>query len=616
MYNRETCFFWFGLVWFVLLCYQHYQRRWSMDGSAAQSAPLHPSPQGVPSKGCVEKDGNARATVCRNLICSVSPSNPLSSQCVCVNRLHLCYASLVNLLPLTPSILCSLPNAHLRLAASVFRNKVMSTTPTSYDCNRASYPQQLQSHIETLLLLFLRDFCAEGASPTRSGYRASHLQTIAQAFYVLQIVQCSVAPRREQETSHSILQRSGGTTYLDVCTERDLYYRNPPLFAPRGQRATHDSIKRLCSWLEVVARVHPHQQREGPLLTSLFRSPRCLLSRLWRGTQGTASLTPLHTRESLGITAAGKSVLVGAVLLELCDPSELIDVSACGSVGITLTYPLAVRMVGCREAGGRQAARDGISLTQRYKLVLIEKESVHHALLQSMTKGGTSHTCSYVLLCIKGYPCVAAREWLRRVHALWPSLQIYIMVDGDPHGLCIALTVMGLLGSKGCPSPIVSLQPNPTSSSFPSRSGATPASAETTKVKELLPLHFLGVCPSLVWSCDSHSEVPLSAGRLGGLAPSEGIPLTTDDVQVLKRIASNVQAALVSTPEKSDSATSLRGCETAIVRRTLQRVLKEAEWMQRSRIKCELQFACGPMGPVTFMEQHMQRCDVESSERY
>ncbi|CBZ38730.1 hypothetical protein, conserved [Leishmania donovani] len=520
---------------------------------------------------------------------------------------------------LSPPSLPSVSSRHLLSVACLYlcRHTDMSTTATSHDCHRAPYHQQLQSHIEALLLLFLRDFCAEGASPTRNGYRASHLQAIAQTFYVLQIVRCSTAPRREQETPYSLLQTGDGTSRLDVCTERDLYYRNPPLFAPRGQRATHESIKRLCGWLEVVARVPPHQQRgEGPVLTSLFRSPRCLLSRPWKGAQGAASLTPLYTRESLGITAAGKSLLAGAITLELCDPVELIDVSARGSAGITLTYSLATRMVGCREAGVWQAARDGISSSRPYRLVLIEKESVHHAVLQSMTKSGTPHTYSCILLCTKGYPCVAAREWLRRVHALRPALQLYIMVDGDPDGLGIALTVMGLLGSKGYPSPIASSQPKPTLSSFSPLSGATPASAETAKVKELLPLRFLGVCPSLVWSCNFQSEAPLSAGFLGGLASSQGIPLTMHDVQVLKRVVSIVQGALASAPEASDSATSLRGCDTAIVRHTLQRVLKEAEWMQRARIKCELQFACGPIGPLTFMEQHVQRCDAELSEGF
>ncbi|CAJ1036391.1 hypothetical protein, conserved [Leishmania lindenbergi] len=511
--------------------------------------------------------------------------------------------------PLSPLAICS------PLCRCTCIDTTMSTAPTSYNCHRAPYRQQLQRHIESLLLLFLRDFCAEGASPTRSGYRASHLQAIAQTFYVLQIIQYSAATRREQETPYPLLQTGGDTTHLGVCTERSLYYRNPPLFAPQGQRAAHASVKRLCDWLEVVARVPPHQQHgEGPALASLFRSPRRLLSQLPKGTRGVASATPLYTRESLGITAAGKSLLAGALILELCDPVELIDVSARGSSGITLTYPLATRMVGCREASGWQAARDGISLSRPCKLVLIEKEGIHHAVLQSMMKSDTPQTHSYVLLCTKGYPCVATRQWLRRAHALWPALQFYAMVDGDPHGLCIALTVMGLLGSKGCPSPIASSQPKPSSSSFSPPPGATTASAEAEKLKDLLPLHFLGVCPSLLWSCNFQSGLPLSAGCLDGLASSQGIPLTTNDVQVLKRIAAAVQAVLRSAPETPDSATSLRRCDAAIVRHTLQRVLKEVEWMQRARIKCELQLACKPLGPLTFMGQHVQRCDAELSE--
>ncbi|KAG5464852.1 hypothetical protein LSCM4_00296 [Leishmania orientalis] len=491
----------------------------------------------------------------------------------------------------------------------------MSNTPASLYCHGAPYHQQLQNHIESLLLLFLRDFCAEGANPARSGYRASHLQAIAQSFYVLQTVQCSAASRREEETSSSLPLAGGGTAHLGVCTERDLYYRNPPLFAPQGQRAAHASVERLCGWLEAVAHVPPHEVCDEPGLSSLFRSPRRLLLRLLKGTQGAASLKPLYTRESLGITAAGRSLLAGPLVLELCDPVELIDVSARGPAGITLTYPLAARMVGCREASSAQATRDGVSSNQSCKLVLIEKESIHHAVLQSMTKSYTPHAHSFVLLCTKGYPCVAARQWLRRVHALWPALELYIMVDGDPHGLCIALTVMGLLGSKGYPPPIASSQPRPTSSSS-SPSDAIPASAEAEKLKGLLPLRFLGVCPSLVWSCNFQSAAPLSAGSLGAPASSQGIPITPNDVQVLKRIAAAVQAALASASGASDNAASLRGRHTAIVRDTLQRLQKEVEWMQRARIKCELQFACGPLGPLAFMEQHVQRCDAELSEGY
>ncbi|KAG5464114.1 hypothetical protein LSCM1_00294 [Leishmania martiniquensis] len=482
----------------------------------------------------------------------------------------------------------------------------MANTPTFQDCPHALYHQQLQNHTESLLLLFLRSFCAEGASPACSGYRASHLRTIAQGLYVLQMVQCSAASRREEETSSSLLPTGGGTRHLGVCTERDLYYRNPPLFAPQGQRAAHASVERLCNWLEVVARAPPHQQcGMEPGLSALFRSPRRLLSRLLKGAQCAAPLKPLYTRESLGFTAAGRSLLAGAVILELCDPAEMIDVSARGSAGITLTYPLAARMVGCREAGSWQSARDGDSSRRPCKLILIEKESTHHAILQSMAKGQAPHAHSYVLLCTKGYPCVAARQWLRRAHALWPSLELYIMVDGDPHGLCIALTLMGLLGSKGNPPPIVS-----SSSPF----GTAPVSAGAERVKKLLPLRFLGVCPSLVWGCRAQSEASLHAGILGDPVSSQGIPLTADDVQVLKRIAATLKAALASAPGPSESAKLLSECCRAIVRHTLQRVDKEVEWMQRSRIKCELQLACSPLGPLAFMEQHVQRCDAELSE--
>ncbi|KAG5490159.1 hypothetical protein JKF63_00278 [Porcisia hertigi] len=488
----------------------------------------------------------------------------------------------------------------------------MSTAPIFQDPHCAPYSQQLQSHFESLLLLFLRNFCAEGANPTGSGYRASHLQTIAQTFYVMQIVLCGAALQRGQGTSNSLLATSEATANLSVCTERDLYYRNPPLFAPQGQRAAHASVERLCSWLEVMARVPREQRADESVLASLFRNPHSLLLRLLKGTRGAASRIPLYTRESLGITAAGKSLLVGALMLEMCDPFELIDVSARGSVGITLTHSLAARMVGCRESGCWRAARDGGPSSHSCKLVLIEKESTHHALIQSMVKSDAHHMHSHVLLCTKGYPCVAARHWLRRAHALWPALQLYVMVDGDPHGLCIALTLMGLLGSKGSPAPATSLEPKPTRPSSPP--GPTPASAATAKVKELLPLRFLGVCPSLLWGRNLHSSAPLSADPFSGPTSSEGTPLTADDVQVLKRISATVQATLASTSETSDSATRPQRCDTAIVRHTLQHILREAEWMQRSQIKCELQLACCPLGPLTFMKHHVQRCDAELSE--
>lgn len=115
--------------------------------------------------------------------------------------------------------------------------------------------------------------------------------------------------------------------------------------------------------------------------------------------------------------------------------------------------------------------------TSDHVLVLVEKECVlrrlvdtDHALLPSSVLASHTLTNSdlyqwdrcksslpascvssslhtvrpFIFLCTRGYPCVASRLFLRRLHAAWPSLPILALTDGDPHGIGIVLSMMGL----------------------------------------------------------------------------------------------------------------------------------------------------------------------------
>lgn len=56
------------------------------------------------------------------------------------------------------------------------------------------------------------------------------------------------------------------------------------------------------------------------------------------------------------------------------------------------------------------------------------------------------NSLSYTFMCCRGYPCIASRIFLQRIHQERPDLPLLALVDGDVHGINILLTYMGLRG--------------------------------------------------------------------------------------------------------------------------------------------------------------------------
>jgi DNA topoisomerase VI subunit A len=430
--------------------------------------------------------------------------------------------------------------------------------------------RQLQEDVEAIVLIFLSSLRATSTTAETAisaTYRPSQLLAITQAFFVLCIIRSSGDVH--DESTHGI-----------VCTERDLYYRNPPLFG--HQRSAHASIERLCHWLD-VAQVWSDLRRrrinvDTAKLTQVFCKPQSVhaqLHRLLVGDDSDASIVvpPLYTRESIGIAAAGKGTLTGALAMELSRPPEYVDLSSCGAAGVALTYSLVARLVKCY----RPPASLTTSSACASALVVIEKESIYHAVLSCAERRKGRWSRSYSFLCTKGYPCVASQEWLQRVHAVWPSLELHALVDGDPHGLRIVLTAMGLLGARA-------------------RRGVASGAA-------VLPFHFIGVRPSCVFdhgiTHNADEACPMT------LPASQGISLCHDDRQVLRRVKTTLQKALM---DNGASTTPDVHGEQAIVRHTLEKMAQEVSWMERSNVKCELQLACKPYAsPLHFIEANISR---------
>ncbi|KPA81241.1 hypothetical protein ABB37_03659 [Leptomonas pyrrhocoris] len=433
-------------------------------------------------------------------------------------------------------------------------------------------PRQFEDDVDAVVLIFLSLLIAKTPSPAAAvQYKMSQLLIIAQAFFVLAVV-------RSSGDVHD------GSPQVGVCTERDLYYRHPLLFG--SQRATHASIERLCRWLDVghvwSTLKRRHIEMNSVLLRQVFCKPQHVHSQLHSllrasNTDAVTAVAQLaYTRESLGITAAGKSTLSGALIIELCRPSEYVDVSACGAAGVSLTYPLVTRLMGCHRPPSSPP------LASVSALLVIEKESIYHAVLQAAERRRNGWSRSFSFLCTKGYPCVAAQQWLRRVHAVWPSLELHVLVDGDPHGLCIALTAMGLLGSRA-------------------------RHAIEGAVTEITPLHFAGVCPSRVFDrCITNSTRNSAWVSHATLSASEGISLTRDDRRVLRRVKAAMQGALDARVAVAAASVGSSETDKTNVRRTLEKMMQEADWMERSGIKCELQLACRPFeSPLHFVEENI-----------
>ncbi|CCW60138.1 unnamed protein product [Phytomonas sp. EM1] len=369
--------------------------------------------------------------------------------------------------------------------------------------------------------------------------------------------------------------RNGAVTSKATCTERDLYYCNPPLFAPQGQRGVHRCLQRLAVWMRIAAScLKPHdtlpQPHQGAAYRFIFTSPQAALERFL-----TSENHPRpYTREALGVVAAPKSLLVGPLCMMLDHRSgkEAAGGSSvqvcCDGNGVFLTAEMGLHSSGFTiDDGGREVV-----------LVFVEKESTLRTLLHEIQEpkrglhgdGGSREgdvrpmMRSYVMLCTRGYPCVASRLFMRRLCAELPRLPLLALVDGDPHGLRILLTML-----EGGPSSAGWIQ------KVTENSDQMTSSHETENRIALLPFQWVGLRLSRM------STPQLSSASL--------MPLSVSDAGVLRQLEQRISGHLAG-------KAFIHPC----VRATLYDMRKEIQWMWRTHLKAELQ-ACTD-GPLSLLE--------------
>ncbi|KAF8290834.1 meiotic recombination protein spo11 [Trypanosoma cruzi] len=356
-----------------------------------------------------------------------------------------------------------------------------------------------------------------------------------------------------------------------TCTERDVYYQNTSLFR-NGQRDVHTSIEKLCRWMDST---HPLGNADDPESIGRRR----------------------YTREGLRIAASGKSILIGYISFDIPKRSPVLPSFSqttqmtVGNVSQTqfcfektanhltgtvemngmrhssgILVNMAVGMRGCHFRGA-----EGVGSLPS-AVILVEKESTLRTLVVAegvFGLGAPLNRCSF--LCSKGYPCQASRMLLHKLHRELPQLPILVLVDGDPHGMRIALTFLGLFGG---------------SASTRRRKQKKRPFASAEFISTLLPARWIGVRPSAL----PHQ----ATGRA---------PLTPLDRQVLLQMMARVVEALSLLEDEVVDATC-SGEEINIIRSTLNDILREAEWMKEKSLKCALQ--AWPDGPLHLLMDSLE----------
>ncbi|KAK4039798.1 Spo11/DNA topoisomerase VI subunit A [Parachaetomium inaequale] len=164
----------------------------------------------------------------------------------------------------------------------------------------------------------------------------------------------------------------------NLVTKRNIYYQNPDLF--KSQSAVDDMVDNLAFTLGVG-------------------------------------------REDLNIVAAAKGLISGPIDLILRDGSTHgCDIP--GNTGMLLPSVSSIQKINFR--------------TIRWVLV-IEKEATFRTLAASQYPR-TSQAGHGILLTAKGFPDLATRRFLSTLHTLRPELDLFALVDFDPHGVAIMRT--------------------------------------------------------------------------------------------------------------------------------------------------------------------------------
>ena len=209
-----------------------------------------------------------------------------------------------------------------------------------------------------------------------------------------------------------------------MCTQRDLYYSWPALFGG-SQQGAERSIASLCAQLET------HEVLAKKEVISLY-DPQAM--------PPTAAAARPFAREDLGIGASAKSLVGGCLQYSLSTPSNnthLVDVSSMREQCVLISTEVGLYSHSFR------MHRD-----PRERVVfIVEKEATLHSLLYrdrmlQVYPGA-------VVICSKGYPCVAARSFLCRllmeVHSWGMPVPFFFVMDGDPDGIGIMLSYVSAL---------------------------------------------------------------------------------------------------------------------------------------------------------------------------
>ena len=139
------------------------------------------------------------------------------------------------------------------------------------------------------------------------------------------------------------------------------------------------------------------------------------------------------TREQLGFRASPKGFVVGPLAFSVTyaddgGATENIDVASAGATGALL--PTGHAVLGGFSLRGTAAAPAATWV------LVVEKEATAATLASSPL----FPRLGCVMVCGRGYPCVATRRFLHALHGALPQLPVGALVDCDPHGVQILLT--------------------------------------------------------------------------------------------------------------------------------------------------------------------------------
>ncbi|EPY16994.1 meiosis recombination protein SPO11 [Angomonas deanei] len=262
-------------------------------------------------------------------------------------------------------------------------------------------------------------------------------KTLAELFFILEIIM-----NESNSTTTNQKNRFGFHS-----TQRDIYYRDTTLFS--STKTVSEAIHKLCvllDWTHYNAQLdetntteHKKERNEISqyVYQHLFELPFSLLEGQFSSHR---ELSP-YRREVLGVSNTSRSYLVGH--MDLCmepHPSTLLSLATQGTEGIPLTSHLALHSHLLPSSSSFQDV-----------LVIVEKECIVKKLVAHAWFHSGQAKRRWTFLCTRGYPCRSTQLFVQRhlarqekKHHLTGIIPCVALVDGDPHGLGILLTLMGV----------------------------------------------------------------------------------------------------------------------------------------------------------------------------